>query len=104
LGTAEPGSEIKVEIHSNPIILTTTADSSGNWSVAPTQDIPNGDHQVIVTASKDGSTSSPLNFVLGINTGLAATGTPIWPISILGLLGLLASRQKLKLRYNSYHF
>src|SRR5690606_6518917 len=32
-GTATPGSEIKVEIHSDPIFLTTFADDSGNWSV-----------------------------------------------------------------------
>lgn len=91
-GTAEPGAAIKVGIHSAPIILTTTVVGAGNWSVTPTQDIPNGEHQVIITATKDGATSAPLNLVLGINTGLAETGVPVWPLSVAGLIGLLGAR------------
>jgi hypothetical protein len=87
-GTATPGAIIKAEIHSDPIILTTTVDGSGNWSVTPDQDIPNGEHQVIITATKDGSTSAPLNLVLGINTGLAATGVPVWPLSMVAIAGV----------------
>lgn len=97
-GTAEPGATVTVTIHSDPIVLTTTADSAGTWSVAPDQDIPNGEHQVIVTASINGSTSEALNLVLGINTGLAETGTPLRPVSAVGLLGLVGAREVLRRR------
>lgn len=75
-GTAEPGSTVKVEIHSDPIMLTTTADGEGFWSVTPDQDIPDGHHTVTIAATLAGSTSEPLTFTLGINTFIPDTGAP----------------------------
>ena len=98
-GTSTPGASITVEIHSDPVILTTTADSSGNWSVTPTQELPTGEHTVTISASMDGITTTLDSFVLGINTGLAATGSPMWPLAVVGLIGLVSGRLFLKRRY-----
>src|SRR5690606_26744091 len=49
-GIAEPFAIVRIEIHSDPIILTTTADAEGNWSVTPDVDIPNGEHTVTITS------------------------------------------------------
>lgn len=97
-GTAAPGSTIRVEIHSDPITLTTTTDANGQWSVTPDQDIPNGEHTVTITSTLEGATSQPLSFVLGINVDLADTGAPIWPLAAAGVTSLLAARVYLKRR------
>lgn len=85
-GTAEPGATINVEIHSDPIIFSTTADSSGSWLVTPDQDIPNGEHTVTITSTKDGLTSEPFTFTLGINTGMIPdTGADSTALRLLGV-------------------
>lgn len=91
-GTASPGSVIKVEIHSDPIVLTTTADSEGNWSVTPPADLPAGDHTVTITATLNGATTEIEAFVLGITSldELPATGANTWPLRVGGL-SLLAA-------------
>ncbi|MGI8404869.1 MAG: Ig-like domain-containing protein [Thermomicrobiales bacterium] len=65
-GTAAPGSTITVDIHSDSITLTTTADNQGHWSVTPDRDLPNGDHTVTITATKDGATSTSLASCWGL--------------------------------------
>ncbi|MGI8483942.1 MAG: Ig-like domain-containing protein [Thermomicrobiales bacterium] len=97
-GTAAPDSTITVDIHSDPITLTTTVDNQGHWSVTPDRDLPNGDHTVTITSTKDGASSAVLTFVLGINVGLAETGVPIWPLSAAGILVLMGTRWSLKRR------
>lgn len=96
LGTATAGAVITVEIHSSPITLTTMAGSDGTWSVAPDQDLPNGDHSVTITATKDGATTTLASLTLGINTGLAETGMPIWPLGVVGLMALLGARRSVR--------
>jgi hypothetical protein len=91
-GTATPGAIITVEINSDPIVLTTTAGPDGAWSVTPDQDLPNGDHTVAISAAKDGATATLASLALGINTGLAETGMPLWPLPLAGLLSLLGAR------------
>lgn len=91
-GTATPGSTITVGIHSDPITLTTTVDNQGHWSVTPDRDLPNGDHTVTITATKDGASSAALTFVLGVNVGLADTGVPVWPLSAAGIFVLMGTR------------
>src|SRR5690606_7579474 len=65
-GTADPFAEIRIEIHSDPIILTTTADENGNWSIIPNVDIPAGEHTVHITASLNGETTTLDSFVLAV--------------------------------------
>jgi len=99
-GIAEPFATVKIEIHSDPIVLTTTADADGNWSVTPDQDIPNGEHTVKITTIKDGVESELITFVLGINVGLAETGVPLWPIGILGFMGFILSSMYVRKNLN----
>ncbi|MEP6710632.1 MAG: Ig-like domain-containing protein, partial [Candidatus Saccharibacteria bacterium] len=47
-GTAEPGATITVTVHSDPVICTTTADSSGNWSCTLPSDLEPGVHTVFI--------------------------------------------------------
>jgi len=47
-GTATAGSAVTVTVHSDPITCTATANSKGKWSCTPSQDIPNGDHTVLL--------------------------------------------------------
>ena len=87
-GTATPGSEVTVEIHSDPIILTTTADGSGNWSVTPAFDLPSGQHMVYISASLNGLTTELGVFGLTVGS-LASTGidmrlTILFPIVAIG--------------------
>ncbi|MEJ8548358.1 S-layer homology domain-containing protein [Brevibacillus borstelensis] len=55
-GTATPGATVTVKI-SDDIMLTTTADENGNWSVTPDVDLPDGTYNVEVTATKDGKSA-----------------------------------------------
>jgi LPXTG-motif cell wall-anchored protein len=102
-GSATPGAAIRVEINSDPIILTTTADDGGKWSVTPDQDIPAGEHTVTISATKDDVTTTLDAFVLGITAGTAAaevpkTGATTSALRLWGV-GLLAGGAGLHLRY-----
>lgn len=83
-GTSSPGADIRVEIHSDPIILTTQADSSGNWSVTPTSPIPPGQHTVIISATLNGQTTTLDSFVLGIQAELPQAGASLLVIQAIG--------------------
>lgn len=89
-GQTTPLAEVKVEIHSDPIVLTTTADQNGNWSVTPTQDIPNGQHTVYITATKDGQTTQLDSFVLSVQATIPATGADYMGLRWSGLSLLIA--------------
>ncbi len=73
-GTALPFAEVKVEIHSDPLVFTTTADGSGNWSIIPNQDIPFGQHTVYITTTYQGSVSETVQFTLAVWPGVPNTG------------------------------
>lgn len=47
-GVATPGAAVKVTVHSDPVICTTTADSNGNWSCTLSAALPSGEHTVYV--------------------------------------------------------
>jgi hypothetical protein len=101
-GTATPGAEVKVEIHSDPIVLTTAADGGGNWSVTPGFDLPTGEHMVYISATLSGLTTSLGAFGLSIQPSLANTGESLgWivgvSVSMMGgsLVLLNVSKRKL---------
>ncbi len=73
-GTAFPFADIRVEIHSDIMVLTTTADSHGNWSVVPYQDLLPGQHMVYITTTYQGSVSETMQFGLTIWPGVPNTG------------------------------
>lgn len=102
-GAASPLADIRVEIHSDPIILTTQADSQGNWSVTATEPLPPGHHTVTISATLNGQTTTLDSFVLGIqdiqgtipDTGADSTAfrtIGFWALAIGGWLGLYQRR------------
>lgn len=88
-GTATPGSTVKVEIHSDPIVLTTVAGTDGSWSVTPDQDLPIGDHTVYISATLNGMTTELDSFVLGISEMIPNTGSNTTILRTLGLASVL---------------
>lgn len=87
-GTATPGSQITVEIHSDPIILTTTAGSDRTWSVATPETLPIGTHTVYISATLGDKTESLEPFTIDVTGKLVELGAVqvplrnIWIISV----------------------
>jgi len=49
-GTAKPGSNLKIEVHSSTAIDgTTSVDDDGSWNWSPSQDLAPGEHTITVT-------------------------------------------------------
>ncbi len=100
-GYTTPLAEVKVEIHSDPIILTTQANEEGFWSVAPTSPLPSGDHTVYISSTLNGQTTQLESFVLGISETIPNTGaTSVWwryvggGLMLSGLVAGLPYRRK----------
>jgi hypothetical protein len=101
VGTSEPNAKVTLALQPNAASLTATADASGNWSVTPDSDIPNGDSTISLTAADTaGNTSAASTIALGINStpaapavsgGLAQTGENTLGINLLGLVMMLGS-------------
>lgn len=89
-GTATPGSKITVEIHSDPIVLTTTADQNGNWSTSPNFDLPAGDHMIYISATLAGLTTELGVIKLSVGA-LASTGASLWSVLITTTGAVVAS-------------
>ncbi len=78
VGTATPGATITIAIGPDAQDFTTTADSSGNWTLTPGKTIPNGQHTVTITATdSSGNASSPVQIALVINPATAAQTAPV---------------------------
>ncbi|WP_213516593.1 Ig-like domain-containing protein, partial [Paenibacillus montaniterrae] len=56
-GTATPGSTVTVKIGEAEAVAV-TVNEEGNWSYTPDNALTDGDHTVVVTATKDGKTNS----------------------------------------------
>lgn len=54
-GTSTPGSTVTLKIDGDEVDVH--VDAEGNWSYTPDNDLPNGEHIVEVTATKDGKTN-----------------------------------------------
>lgn len=78
-GIAKPGATITVTIYSNPLTFTTVADSTGHWSVTPT-DLSAGPHNLVVTATDNlgNSETKSTAFVL---SGSSTAGESAIPVS-----------------------
>ena len=77
VGTAAAGATITVAVSPDSQKFTTTADSSGNWTVTPNTDIPNGQHQLSITATNAaGTASTAVQIALSVNPATAADTTP----------------------------
>lgn len=87
-GTTQAGVNVCITIESDTIEGCTTANGDGVWAWTPPSDIPDGDHSVSIVASYDDDQGS-LSFTLGINTGPAQTGDPLYQAVMLIALSSL---------------
>jgi hypothetical protein len=77
VGTAGAGDTITVSVSPDSQQFTTTANSSGAWTVTPTANIPNGLHQLSITATDTaGVVSAATQIALSVNPATAADTTP----------------------------
>lgn len=76
-GKAKPNSIVVIYIYSDPLIVTTTSDSDGNWQYTLENPLQPGKHEVYSVVNKgDGSykRSDPLEFLIA--TAAATTANP----------------------------
>lgn len=106
-GTADPNTAINVTVKPEGLSYGTTASTTGSWSLTPSDDIPNGDHTVIITAKDAAGNISTTTISLASNpvattsaaspvaptasSTLAPTGDPVVPVSLLAILLLTIS-------------
>lgn len=67
-GVAEPNSDVLIYVFSDPLVLSTVADSNGNWSYILSNPLEPGEHEVYaVVESGDGivQRSNALSFIVG---------------------------------------
>lgn len=57
-GKAEANSTIKLTIYSDPLVLYTTSDANGNWSVTLDEPLPKGTHTLYIVVTKNGAMTS----------------------------------------------
>jgi hypothetical protein len=81
-GTAPPGSTVTITIYSEPRTAVVYADSNGNWSYIPEDELESGPHDLVVTAQAPNGTSASAttSFVIAGGAGgnvEAENGVPI---------------------------
>ena len=87
-GKTEPGADISVTFPTGEVV-TTTADANGDWSVTPTQPLPEGNNDITVIATDPaGNPSEPTIVPVVIDTQ-APTAPDAWldPASDSGIKG-----------------
>jgi hypothetical protein len=78
VGKTAPGATVTVSITPDSQSFTTTADASGNWTLTPGANIPNGQHQLSITATDAaGNVSTPTQVALSINPVTASDSSPV---------------------------
>ena len=83
-GVAPPFSRIVIEVHSNPVFCKTQANAQGYWACTLQQPLPNGAHQVYVTATEpSGLVIHFPRFAIQVAAGSPAK--TILPVSLLDL-------------------
>lgn len=87
-GKASPGAKVTIVIESNPITGTVYADTYGNWSWTPTEDIPQGSHKITITAvdEQNRTTQTFATFTMA-PAQLPVTATS-WPTLIIAGAGM----------------
>jgi len=74
-GTAEPGSMITINIHSDPVTAVVTTDASGNWNWTPPLALAYGTHSAKITSVDPAGNSSEVSFSLIIEKAYAINST-----------------------------
>jgi hypothetical protein len=95
-GTADPNATIAITVKPAGTTLSATADASGNWSVTPTTDIPNGSNTLAVVSTVNGATAET-DFTLVVNAAatsgstLGETGDPVALIDLAAAIIFLGA-------------
>jgi T1SS-143 domain-containing protein len=74
VGTGEPGAKIEVTVPGTGEKLTTVVDPQGNWSVTPTQPIPDGTVNIPVKETDVAGNTTNASVPVTIDTGLPLGG------------------------------
>jgi large repetitive protein len=78
VGKTDPNATVSVSVSPDSQSFTTTADASGNWTLSPNADIPNGEHELDVTSTDEaGNVSAATTVALTINPATVAQTTPV---------------------------
>ncbi|OWP36609.1 Ig-like domain-containing protein, partial [Pseudomonas nitroreducens] len=86
-GKTEPGSTVEVTFPTGEV-ATTTADADGNWSVTPTQPLPEGENDITVIATDPaGNQSEPVVLPIVIDTQAPPADAWLDPASDSGTKG-----------------
>ncbi|WP_448675503.1 Ig-like domain-containing protein [Pseudomonas nicosulfuronedens] len=86
-GKTEPGSEVVITFPTGET-ATTTADANGDWSVTPTQPLPEGNNDIVVVVTDPaGNTSEPTVLPIVIDTTIPPADAWLDPASDSGTKG-----------------
>lgn len=80
-GTAKPGSNLKIEVHSSVAIdESTTTSDDGSWNWSPSQDLTPGEHTITVTDEDNNSiTKKFVVLAAESNTSFTASSSAVTP-------------------------
>lgn len=82
-GKAPAGTTVTITIYSDPITVTVTTDTSGNWSYTLTEPLASGPHTIVVAAQDPAtgqSKTATLAFVVATGNENGASGSAV-PVS-----------------------
>lgn len=84
-GTADPNTTILLYVFSNPLVLTTTTDSYGNWTYTLEDPLEAGDHEVYTVVDRGNGVyerSAPVSFVIASAEASAEDGEGVPQLSL----------------------
>lgn len=97
-GISDPNAEISLEISPDIIVKTTTADSTGSWSIQIDPALKNGDKTMTVTAvnADGGTTFKTFMFSVKSGTSFMTNAMIIIILAVIGAIGYLIYTKKRK--------
>jgi|GEM_PF-5165262 len=97
-GISDPNAGISLEITPDIIMKTTTADSSGSWSVQVSSPLKSGEKSMIVTATNTsgGKTVKTVTFSVAGGTSFVNITILFMVLAAIGVIGYMVYRKKQK--------
>jgi hypothetical protein len=97
-GISDPNAEISLEITPDIIIKTTTANSSGSWSIQISPALKNGEKSMTVTATNvdGGKTFKTIMFSIKSGSSLLTNAMIVVALAVIGAIGYMIYTKKLK--------
>lgn len=84
-GTADPNTTVLLYVFSNPLVLTTTTDSYGNWTYTLEDPLEAGNHEVYTVVDRGNGVyerSAPVSFVIASAEASAEDGEGVPQLSL----------------------